>query len=252
MTPTKCSITVDVFGVLLQQVGTTGEIHDYSKLIAELKARKVIVSVAADFMALVLLTAPGKQGADIVFGSAQRFGVPMGYGGPHAAFFAAKDEFKRSMPGRIIGVSKDAAGNTALRMAMQTREQHIRREKANSNICTSQVLLANIASLYAVFHGPAGLKRIAGRIHRLTDILADGLQKKGLKLRHAHYFDTLCVEVADKAAVLARAEALQINLRSDIHGAVGITLDEATTREDVLNLFRAIVGDDHGLDIDTG
>ncbi|MVY96174.1 glycine dehydrogenase (aminomethyl-transferring), partial [Enterobacteriaceae bacterium 8376wD7] len=120
-----------------------------------------------------------------------------------------------------------------------------------SNICTSQVLLANIASLYAVFHGPAGLKRIAGRIHRLTDILADGLQKKGLKLRHAHYFDTLCVEVADKAAVLARAEALQINLRSDIHGAVGITLDEATTREDVLNLFRAIVGDDHGLDIDT-
>ena len=241
----------DVFGVLLQQVGTTGEIHDYSKLIAELKARKVIVSVAADFMALVLLTAPGKQGADIVFGSAQRFGVPMGYGGPHAAFFAAKDEFKRSMPGRIIGVSKDAAGNTALRMSMQTREQHIRREKANSNICTSQVLLANIASLYAVFHGPAGLKRIAGRIHRLTDILADGLQKKGLKLRHAHYFDTLCVEVADKAAVLARAEDLQINLRSDIHGAVGITLDEATTREDVLNLFRAIVGDDHGLDIDT-
>lgn len=240
----------DVFGVLLQQVGTTGEIHDYSKLIAELKARKVIVSVAADFMALVLLTAPGKQGADIVFGSAQRFGVPMGYGGPHAAFFAAKDEFKRSMPGRIIGVSKDAAGNTALRMAMQTREQHIRREKANSNICTSQVLLANIASLYAVFHGPAGLKRIAGRIHRLTDILADGLQKKGLKLRHAHYFDTLCVEVADKAAVLARAEDLQINLRSDIHGAVGITLDEATTREDVLNLFRAIVGDDHGLDMD--
>lgn len=124
----------DVFGVLLQQVGTTGEIHDYSALITELKSRKVVVSVAADFMALVLLTAPGKQGADIVFGSAQRFGVPMGYGGPHAAFFAAKDEFKRSMPGRIIGVSKDAAGNTALRMAMQTREQHIRREKANSNI----------------------------------------------------------------------------------------------------------------------
>ena len=140
-----------VFGVLLQQVGTTGELHDYSALLAELKSRKIITSVAADIMALVLLTAPGKQGADVVFGSAQRFGVPMGYGGPHAAF-ACRDEFKRSMPGRIIGVSRDAAGNTALRMAMQTREQHIRREKANSNICTSQVLLANIASLYAVYH----------------------------------------------------------------------------------------------------
>jgi glycine dehydrogenase len=240
----------DVFGVLLQQVGTTGEVHDYSPLIAELKARKIIVSVAADFMTLVLLTAPGKQGADIVFGSAQRFGVPMGYGGPHAAFFAARDEFKRSMPGRIIGVSRDAAGRTALRMAMQTREQHIRREKANSNICTSQVLLANIASLYAVFHGPAGLKRIAGRIHRLADILAAGLQKKGLVLRHKRWFDTLCVEVADKAAVLARAEAAEINLRSDILSAVGITLDESTTREDVQALFTVLLGDGHGLDID--
>ncbi|HEY1844090.1 MAG TPA: aminomethyl-transferring glycine dehydrogenase [Buttiauxella sp.] len=240
----------DVFGVLLQQVGTTGEVHDYSPLIAELKARKIIVSVAADFMTLVLLTAPGKQGADIVFGSAQRFGVPMGYGGPHAAFFAARDEFKRSMPGRIIGVSRDAAGRTALRMAMQTREQHIRREKANSNICTSQVLLANIASLYAVFHGPAGLKRIAGRIHRLADILAAGLQKKGLVLRHKRWFDTLCVEVADKAAVLARAEAAEINLRSDILSAVGITLDESTTREDVQALFNVLLGDGHGLDID--
>ena len=162
--------------MLLQQVGTSGEVHDYRELIAELKSRKVVVSVAADFMALVQLEAPGKQGADIVFGSAQRFGVPMGYGGPHAAFFASRDEHKRSMPGRIIGVSRDAAGNTALRMAMQTREQHIRREKANSNICTSQVLLANIAGLYAVYHGPAGLKRIASRIHRLTSILAAGLQ----------------------------------------------------------------------------
>lgn len=240
----------DVFGVLLQQVGTTGEVHDYSALITELKQRKVIVSVAADFMTLVLLTAPGKQGADIVFGSAQRFGVPMGYGGPHAAFFAARDEFKRSMPGRIIGVSRDAAGRTALRMAMQTREQHIRREKANSNICTSQVLLANIASLYAVFHGPAGLKRIAARIHRLTDVLAAGLQQKGLVLRHKHWFDTICVEVSDKAAVLARAEASEINLRSDILNAVGITLDEATTREDVQALFTVLLGDNHGLDID--
>ena len=248
--PGKALDHQDIFGVLLQQVGTTGEVHDYGPLIEKLKARNVIVSVAADFMALVLLTAPGKQGADIVFGSAQRFGVPMGYGGPHAAFFAAKDEFKRSMPGRIIGVSKDAAGNTALRMAMQTREQHIRREKANSNICTSQVLLANIASLYAVFHGPKGLKRIASRIHRFTDILAAGLQHKGLKLRHSTWFDTLCVEVVDKAAVLARAQAAEVNLRSDILNAVGVTLDETTTREDVLRLFSVLLGDNHGLDID--
>ncbi|HEJ7887131.1 TPA: aminomethyl-transferring glycine dehydrogenase [Serratia liquefaciens] len=239
-----------VFGVLLQQVGTTGEPHDYSALLAELKNRKIGTSVAADIMALVLLTAPGKQGADVVFGSAQRFGVPMGYGGPHAAFFACRDEFKRSMPGRIIGVSRDAAGNTALRMAMQTREQHIRREKANSNICTSQVLLANIASLYAVYHGPQGLQRIAGRIHRLTDILAAGLQQAGLALRHKTWFDTLTVEVKDKAAVLERALSFGINLRTDIHGAVGITLDEATSREDVQTLFALLAGDDHGLDID--
>ncbi|HDL7091348.1 TPA: aminomethyl-transferring glycine dehydrogenase [Yersinia enterocolitica] len=239
-----------VFGVLLQQVGTTGELHDYSALLSELKKRKIITSVAADIMALVLLTAPGKQGADVVFGSAQRFGVPMGYGGPHAAFFACRDEFKRSMPGRIIGVSRDAAGNTALRMAMQTREQHIRREKANSNICTSQVLLANIASLYAVYHGPQGLQRIAGRIHRMTDILAAGLQQAGLTLRFAHWFDTLTVEVKNKAAVLARALSFGINLRTDIHGAVGITLDETTSREDLQILFTLLVGDNHGLDID--
>lgn len=239
-----------VFGVLLQQVGTTGEVHDYSALLAELKSRKIITSVAADIMALVLLAAPGKQGADVVFGSAQRFGVPMGYGGPHAAFFACIDDFKRSMPGRIIGVSRDAAGKTALRMAMQTREQHIRREKANSNICTSQVLLANIASLYAVFHGPEGLKRIASRIHRLTDILAAGLKEGGLTLRHNTWFDTLTVEVKDKAAVLERALSFGLNLRTDIHGAVGVTLDEATSREDVQILFAALLGDDNGLDID--
>lgn len=240
----------EVFGVLLQQVGTGGEVHDYTDLITRLKNRNVVVSVAADMMSLVLLQAPGQQGADIVFGSAQRFGVPMGYGGPHAAFFAARDEHKRSMPGRIIGVSRDAAGNIALRMAMQTREQHIRREKANSNICTSQVLLANIASLYAVFHGPAGLKRIASRIHRLTDILAQGLQQRGLKLRHDTWFDTLTVEVSDKAAVLDRALSFGMNLRSDILNAVGITLDETTTREDVVALFSILLGEEHGLNID--
>lgn len=240
-----------VFGVLLQQVGTTGELHDYSALLSELKKRNIITSMAADIMALVLLAAPGKQGADVVFGSSQRFGVPMGYGGPHAAFFGCRDEFKRSMPGRIIGVSRDAAGNTALRMAMQTREQHIRREKANSNICTSQVLLANVASLYAVYHGPVGLQRIAGRIHRLTDILAAGLQQAGLHLRHKTWFDTLTVEVQDKAAVLDRAYKAGINLRNDIHGAVGLTLDETTTRGDVETLFGLLIGENHGLDIAT-
>lgn len=241
----------DVFGVLLQQVGTYGELHDYTALMNELKNRKVITCVAADPMALVLLAAPGKLGADVVFGSAQRFGVPMGYGGPHAAFFGCRDEFKRSMPGRIIGVSRDAAGNTALRMAMQTREQHIRREKANSNICTSQVLLANIASLYAVYHGPVGLKRIADRIHRLTDILAAGLKQKDVTIRNHSWFDTLTVAVKDKAEVLARALSFGFNLRSDIPGAVGISLDEATSREDVEALFAVLLGDNHGLDIDT-
>ncbi|QAV22194.1 aminomethyl-transferring glycine dehydrogenase [Proteus hauseri] len=240
-----------VFGVLLQQVGTTGELHDYSKLLAELKNRKIITSVAADLMALVVLTAPGHQGADIVLGSAQRFGVPMGYGGPHAAFFACRDEYKRAMPGRIIGVSRDAAGNRALRMAMQTREQHIRREKANSNICTSQVLLANIAAMYAVYHGPEGLKKIAQRIHRLTDILAAGLKQNGMTLRHQTWFDTLAVETTDKAGVLQRAKDAEINLRTDIAGAVGVTLSEKTTREDVLALIEIISGKALGVDIDS-
>ncbi|WP_413737124.1 aminomethyl-transferring glycine dehydrogenase [Sodalis sp. RH21] len=239
-----------VFGVLLQQAGTTGELHDYRAVLAELKNRKIISCVAADMMALVLLAAPGAQGADVVFGSSQRFGVPMGYGGPHAAFFAARDDVKRSMPGRIIGVSRDAAGSTALRMAMQTREQHIRREKANSNICTSQVLLANIAGLYAVYHGPAGLKRIAGRIHRLTSILAAGLTAAGLKLRHSRWFDTLTVETADRDAVINRALARGINLRSDLDGAVGVTLDETTGRDDIAALYGVLTGGDQVLDID--
>ncbi|RAT12873.1 MULTISPECIES: aminomethyl-transferring glycine dehydrogenase [Lonsdalea] len=239
-----------IFGVLVQPLGTTGELHDYRTLLGDLRKRKVITCVAADLLALVLLDAPGAQGADIVFGSAQRFGVPMGYGGPHAAFFASREEYKRATPGRIIGVSRDAAGSTALRMAMQTREQHIRREKANSNICTSQVLLANLAGMYAVYHGPEGLKRIARRIHRLTDILAAGLQQRGVTLWHTRWFDTLTVSVADKAATLSRALSFGVNLRRDLDGAVGISLDETTTRDDVLALFSILLGDDHGLDID--
>lgn len=239
-----------LFGVLLQQVGTTGEIHDYRELISELKKRQIMVSVAADFMSLIMLDPPGRQGADIVFGSAQRFGVPVGYGGPHAAFFAVRDEYRRSMPGRIIGVSRDKAGNPALRMAMQTREQHIRREKANSNICTSQALLANIAGFYAVWHGPVGLKRIASRIHRLTDILAYGLKQGRATLHHDSWFDTLTVGVTDKAAVLERARRAGVNLRSDIHHAVAITLDETTTRNDVALLLSILLTECHQWDID--
>ncbi|WP_406664559.1 aminomethyl-transferring glycine dehydrogenase [Gallaecimonas sp. GXIMD1310] len=240
---------MDLFGALLQYPDTTGQISDHSALIASIQAQKGIVAVAADIMSLLLLKAPGHLGADVVLGNAQRFGVPMAYGGPHAAFFATRDEYKRSMPGRIIGVSKDSRGKPALRMAMQTREQHIRREKANSNICTAQVLLANMASFYAVYHGPQGLKRIAQRIHRLTDILALGLQEKGLRIRNSHWFDTLTVEVADKTALLAAAAAQGVNLRRDLDGAVGISLSEATTRDDVMELFSILLGADHGLDV---
>lgn len=238
----------DVFGVLLQSPADNGEVLDLTDIISQVQARKAVVAVATDLMSLILCKSPGEMGADMVFGSAQRFGVPMGYGGPHAAFFATRDKYKRALPGRIIGVSKDSRGNLALRMAMQTREQHIRREKANSNICTAQVLLANMASFYAVYHGPQGLKNIAGRIHRLTDILAQGLQSKGLTLANSTWFDTLTVNVrSSKSEVVERAQAAGINLRLDHDGQIGISLDEAKTAADIAQLFEVILGSDHGL-----
>ncbi|GAB1142641.1 MAG: aminomethyl-transferring glycine dehydrogenase [Shewanella algae] len=247
--PAEEALNHELFGALFQYSGKTGELNDQRELFAKLREQKAIVTVAADIMSLVLLKSPGSLGADVVFGSAQRFGVPMGYGGPHAAFFVTRDEHKRSMPGRIIGVSKDTRGNTALRMAMQTREQHIRREKANSNICTAQILLANMASFYAVYHGPQGLKTIAERIHRLTDILAAGLKAKGVELVNASWFDTLTFKVADKDAVLARAIAAESNLRIDAEGTLGVSLDETTTADDLAVLFDIILGAGHGLDV---
>jgi len=239
----------DVFGALIQYPSTNGDIRNDSALIAALQAKKAIVAVATDPMALMLLKAPGQLGADVVLGSAQRFGVPMAFGGPHAAFFATRDAYKRSMPGRIIGVSKDRRGNAALRMAMQTREQHIRREKANSNICTAQVLLANMASFYAVYHGPQGLKNIAERIHRSTDIFAAGLKAKGVNIVNAHWFDTLTFTVADRDAVIARALAAGINLRTDVAQSLAVSFNEATTAGDIAELFDVVLGHGHGIDV---
>ncbi|TVL28652.1 aminomethyl-transferring glycine dehydrogenase [Shewanella xiamenensis] len=247
--PAHEAVNHELFGALFQYSNRFGQITDFTDLFAELRAKNVIVTVAADIMALVLLKSPGAMGADVVFGSAQRFGVPMGFGGPHAAFFVARDEHKRSMPGRIIGVSKDTRGNRALRMAMQTREQHIRREKANSNICTAQILLANMASFYAVFHGPQGLKTIASRINRFADILAAGLQAKGVSLVNNTWFDTISIKGLDVAAVNARALAAEMNLRFDADGIVGVSLDETTIRSDIDALFDVILGSGHGLDV---
>ncbi|MGX9862578.1 aminomethyl-transferring glycine dehydrogenase [Pseudomonas moraviensis] len=241
----------EVFGALLQYPDTHGEIRDLKPLIDHLHAQHALACVATDLLSLLVLTPPGELGADVVFGSSQRFGVPMGYGGPHAAFFASREEYKRAIPGRIIGVSKDARGNVALRMALQTREQHIRREKANSNICTAQVLLANIASCYAVYHGPEGLKRIAQRVHRLTCILAAGLERNGIKRLNAQFFDTLTLEVGGaQTAIIESAQAAQINLRILGRGRVGLSLDETCDEHTVAKLFDVLLGADHGLSVD--
>jgi glycine dehydrogenase len=237
----------DFFALIVQYPGSKGEIKDLSQTTATAHNKSALITVAADLLSLVLLKPPAAFGVDIVVGSSQRFGVPMGYGGPHAAFFATKDEYKRSVPGRIIGVSKDSHGQVALRMALQTREQHIRRDKATSNICTSQVLLAVISGFYAVYHGAEGLRLIAGRVHRYAQILAAGLKQLGHEVLSECYFDTLVIHVPNRAKrFAAHADEANINLRIIDADHIGISLDETTTRKnlrDVWQVFAAATSD---------
>jgi glycine dehydrogenase len=235
------SLNEAAFGVLLQYPGVNGDVRDYRAAVEKLHAQGTMVVVAADLLALTVLTPPGEWGADVVVGNSQRFGVPLGFGGPHAGYLATRDEFKRSMAGRLAGVTIDAQGNPAFRLALQTREQHIRREKATSNICTAQVLLAVMASMYAVYHGPKGLENIARRVHRYAGILAAALKGAGYQLANESFFDTVTVVVDDADAVHAKANAAGVNLRRIDATHVGISLDETTTRED-LALLAGIFG----------
>jgi glycine dehydrogenase len=235
---------LDVFGALFQYPATDGRVRDLASLIDVVHGKNALAVVAADIMSLLLLRSPGEMGADVAVGNTQRFGVPLGFGGPHAAYFATRDEHKRSIPGRIIGVSIDSRGNPALRMAMQTREQHIRREKATSNICTSQALLAMMAAFYAMYHGPAALRTIARRIHHLSSVLARGLAGGGLQVEHPHFFDTLSIGVGSRQAeLMQRARDAGINLRALDGKRIGISLDERSTRAEVEALWRVFLGD---------
>ena len=241
----------EAFGALLQYPGASGEVRDNREIIARIQADKGLVVVAADILSLVLLESPGSQGADVAIGSTQRFGVPLGFGGPHAGYMATRESFKRNLPGRLVGLSQDANGEPAYRLALQTREQHIRREKATSNICTAQVLLAVIASMYAVYHGPEGLTRIAQRVHLLTSILAQGLKQHGLAPVNSSWFDTLTLNTGAKTSeIISAAEERQINLRQIDANSIGISLDETTSSEDIADLWDILLGK-HNLDVDT-
>lgn len=225
------------FGAILQYPTSSGQVMDLTDMIEKMHQHGMQVAVGADILSLVLLTAPGKMGADVVYGNSQRFGVPMGYGGPHAAFFATLDKYKRNLPGRIIGVSKDSDGHMALRMALQTREQHIKRDKATSNICTAQALLAVMASMYAVYHGPVGLQRIAHHVHNLAKKTAEGLLEKGHTLLHYEFFDTLAITHVDAQAINQKAQDARMNLYAMDANTLCLSFAENHTEQDVENLL---------------
>lgn len=239
--PAKIDLGAEVFAVLLQYPGESGTINNFRELAKTIKDKDIYLCVAADMMSLVLLTPPGELGADVAIGTTQRFGIPLGYGGPHAAYFATRDEFKRQIPGRIIGVSEDSNGNRALRMALQTREQHIRRDKATSNICTAQALLANMAGFYAVYHGPKGLRQIAERIHGMALALNKGLEMLGIRQENAVFFDTLKINLEESGLTIdqvrAAAEEQEINFRYFGEHFIGISLDETTHKSDVIDIL---------------
>ncbi|MFZ4796933.1 MAG: aminomethyl-transferring glycine dehydrogenase [Bacteroidia bacterium] len=228
------------FGAIIQYPASNGEIFDYSKFMANAKENNILVAVVADILSLTILTPPGEWGADVVVGSSQRFGVPMGYGGPHAGFFATKDAYKRQMPGRLIGISIDSQGNSALRMALQTREQHIKREKATSNICTAQVLLSIMASMYGVYHGPDGLKNIAGRVHGLTKTLAKALKDNGFNIINKNYFDTITVAVANADEFITNCVYAEININKINNKHISISIDETHSLEGISELLNCL------------